>query len=460
MTSRTRARLPAVSPTGRVIVLRYCAWSAANAFDAVPAASCDAAGRSASASASQASAALAHPVVVVGREHQQRHRDADHRGQQPAAEHDHHRPTERQRGVAHRPCVAIAGEVDEDHQGEAAERGEQGERRPADDLDPDHGGQRDGDRGPHGAQRSGTVSGDGAESSQVGTAADRPCAGGPFTSRCDAPDPSSAARHERSGAAGGWEHPPMTQGTQRTAIVVGGTGPTGPHVVRGLLDRGFAVTIVHTGRHEREEIAGAGRARAHRPVRRCGHRRGARRTHRGCRGGDVRPAARAGRDRRPARRQADHRGRDAGARRLRRSGGARPAGAAGAGVGGRCRDERREQRQGRGHRAHRGGDVRRRADRHPLPLPARLRPAPARAARVDDRAPRARRTSPDHHPRRWPAAALCRPRGQRGARPAPRGGPAGGLGRAHVPRERRGHAVAAPGGGDRRRRRSTTASSW
>src|SRR4051812_23035015 len=40
-----------------------------------------------------------------------------------------------------------------------------------------------------------------------------------------------------------------------TAILVGGTGPTGPHVVRGLLDRGYAVTIVHTGRHERAEIA-------------------------------------------------------------------------------------------------------------------------------------------------------------------------------------------------------------
>jgi nucleoside-diphosphate-sugar epimerase len=40
----------------------------------------------------------------------------------------------------------------------------------------------------------------------------------------------------------------------RTALVVGGTGPTGPHVVGGLLDRGFAVTMLHTGRHERDEI--------------------------------------------------------------------------------------------------------------------------------------------------------------------------------------------------------------
>ena len=39
-----------------------------------------------------------------------------------------------------------------------------------------------------------------------------------------------------------------------TALVVGGTGPTGPHVVGGLLDRGFVVTVLHTGRHERDEI--------------------------------------------------------------------------------------------------------------------------------------------------------------------------------------------------------------
>jgi nucleoside-diphosphate-sugar epimerase len=39
-----------------------------------------------------------------------------------------------------------------------------------------------------------------------------------------------------------------------TALVVGGTGPTGPHVVGGLLDRGFTVTMLHTGRHERDEI--------------------------------------------------------------------------------------------------------------------------------------------------------------------------------------------------------------
>jgi hypothetical protein len=40
----------------------------------------------------------------------------------------------------------------------------------------------------------------------------------------------------------------------RAALVVGGTGPTGPHVVGGLVERGFAVTMLHTGRHERDEI--------------------------------------------------------------------------------------------------------------------------------------------------------------------------------------------------------------
>lgn len=37
-------------------------------------------------------------------------------------------------------------------------------------------------------------------------------------------------------------------------LVIGGTGPTGPHVVNGLIDRGHRVTILHTGRHESDEI--------------------------------------------------------------------------------------------------------------------------------------------------------------------------------------------------------------
>jgi nucleoside-diphosphate-sugar epimerase len=37
------------------------------------------------------------------------------------------------------------------------------------------------------------------------------------------------------------------------ALVIGGTGPTGVPIVRGLVDRGYEVTIVHRGLHERVE---------------------------------------------------------------------------------------------------------------------------------------------------------------------------------------------------------------
>jgi nucleoside-diphosphate-sugar epimerase len=36
----------------------------------------------------------------------------------------------------------------------------------------------------------------------------------------------------------------------RSALVVGGTGPTGPPLVDGLIERGYDVTLFHTGRHE------------------------------------------------------------------------------------------------------------------------------------------------------------------------------------------------------------------
>ena len=38
------------------------------------------------------------------------------------------------------------------------------------------------------------------------------------------------------------------------ALVIGGTGPTGHFIVNGLIARGFDVTILHTGRHEVDEI--------------------------------------------------------------------------------------------------------------------------------------------------------------------------------------------------------------
>ena len=38
------------------------------------------------------------------------------------------------------------------------------------------------------------------------------------------------------------------------ALVVGGTGPTGPFIVNGLIERGYQVTILHRGTHEIDEI--------------------------------------------------------------------------------------------------------------------------------------------------------------------------------------------------------------
>ena len=42
--------------------------------------------------------------------------------------------------------------------------------------------------------------------------------------------------------------------TSLRALVIGGTGPTGPFIVNGLRQRGFAVAMLHSGRHERDEI--------------------------------------------------------------------------------------------------------------------------------------------------------------------------------------------------------------
>lgn len=38
------------------------------------------------------------------------------------------------------------------------------------------------------------------------------------------------------------------------ALIIGGTGPTGPALVEGLLQRGYRVTMLHRGTHEVEEI--------------------------------------------------------------------------------------------------------------------------------------------------------------------------------------------------------------
>jgi nucleoside-diphosphate-sugar epimerase len=38
----------------------------------------------------------------------------------------------------------------------------------------------------------------------------------------------------------------------RNALVLGGTGPTGPYIIEGLASRGYDVTMVHSGAHEAE----------------------------------------------------------------------------------------------------------------------------------------------------------------------------------------------------------------
>src|SRR5438094_5277582 len=38
------------------------------------------------------------------------------------------------------------------------------------------------------------------------------------------------------------------------ALIIGGTGPTGHFIVNGLLRRGYQVAMLHSGRHELEEI--------------------------------------------------------------------------------------------------------------------------------------------------------------------------------------------------------------
>ncbi|MBN9541755.1 MAG: epimerase [Alphaproteobacteria bacterium] len=43
-------------------------------------------------------------------------------------------------------------------------------------------------------------------------------------------------------------------GQRKRALVVGGTGPTGPFIVNGLRQRGYGVTIFHRGTHEIPEI--------------------------------------------------------------------------------------------------------------------------------------------------------------------------------------------------------------
>ena len=38
------------------------------------------------------------------------------------------------------------------------------------------------------------------------------------------------------------------------ALVIGGTGPTGPYLVNGLVERGYDVSIMHRGTHDSDLI--------------------------------------------------------------------------------------------------------------------------------------------------------------------------------------------------------------
>ena len=46
----------------------------------------------------------------------------------------------------------------------------------------------------------------------------------------------------------------MKAQSMKTALVVGGTGPSGPFLVNGLQERGYTVAIFHRGTHEIPEI--------------------------------------------------------------------------------------------------------------------------------------------------------------------------------------------------------------
>ena len=39
------------------------------------------------------------------------------------------------------------------------------------------------------------------------------------------------------------------------ALLIGGTGPTGPYILEGLRKRGYSVTVLHRGTHEIPEVA-------------------------------------------------------------------------------------------------------------------------------------------------------------------------------------------------------------
>ncbi len=75
--------------------------------------------------------------------------------------------------------------------------------------------------------------------------------------------PEIAGGEKKSGAGLFFRQPPIhtaprepasLQQRMKKALIVGGTGPTGPFLVQGLRERGYAVAILHRGSHEIPEI--------------------------------------------------------------------------------------------------------------------------------------------------------------------------------------------------------------
>ncbi len=64
------------------------------------------------------------------------------------------------------------------------------------------------------------------------------------------PDPQDRPRQRHPTAR---LEPRMTSAP--TALLIGGTGPTGPPIALGLRQRGYDVTLLHSGRHELPEVA-------------------------------------------------------------------------------------------------------------------------------------------------------------------------------------------------------------
>src|SRR3954449_11719292 len=56
-------------------------------------------------------------------------------------------------------------------------------------------------------------------------------------------------------SSGPWPCRPRRGGdVEKTALVIGGTGPAGPPIIRGLQERGYRPVMLHSGKHEVDEV--------------------------------------------------------------------------------------------------------------------------------------------------------------------------------------------------------------